>query len=197
MKINELLNEENQVNEFGWFKKDPAQQMIDKYLPGFMDKWTQYMALAQRANTNYKDPAYRIKILGQMLNYYIKPNRTELIALNRMIKNSGNNITNDAEIKKIASAGIAMALQKRIAPQKQKSKKVAKATTAATPATATPATEFVVFNSKAGPVRFNFDGTNWFNEKGNLIKIPATIAKLNAELAKKRSTANTTSGTTP
>lgn len=138
MKIDELLNEQEHLDElFGWFKKDPAQQMIGKYLPGFMQKWNEYMSLAAQSGKQSNDPVYRTKVLGQMIAHYTKPTRNDLITLNKVIKNAGANITNDKTIEQIASQAIALALQKRLIPQKQKAKK-AKSTTTAPAKAATP-----------------------------------------------------------
>lgn len=37
-----------------------------------------------------------------------------------------------------------------------------------------------------GTIKFTFDGTNWLDQNGKIVKKPSTIATLNAELAKKR-----------
>lgn len=39
-----------------------------------------------------------------------------------------------------------------------------------------------------GTIKFTFDGTNWLDQNGKIVKKPSTIATLNAELAKKRGT---------
>ncbi len=54
----------------------------------------------------------------------------------------------------------------------------------------TPATAqgTLTFNSPGGVITFNFDGTNWLNPKGQIIKNPKTIANLNAQLAAQQGT---------
>jgi len=181
MKIDELLNEQEHIDElFGWFKKDPAQQMIGKYLPGFMQKWNEYMSLAAQSGKPSNDPAYRTKILGQMIAHYTKPTRTDLITLNKVIKNAGANISNDKTIEQIASQAIALALQKRLVPQKQKAKKTKPTITAPTKTTkpSIPAGHSLPF----GGVPYVWNGSEWRNGNTGAVADAKTTAALNAHM---------------
>jgi hypothetical protein len=181
MKIDELLNEQEHLDElFGWFKKDPAQQMIGKYLPGFMQKWNEYMSLAAQSGKQSNDPVYRTKVLGQMIAHYTKPTRNDLITLNKVIKNAGANITNDKTIEQIASQAIALALQKRLIPQKQKAKK-AKSTTTAPAKAATPRIP-AGHSLKFGGVDYVWNGSEWRNGNTGAVADAKITAALNAHM---------------
>jgi hypothetical protein len=139
MKINELLNEGQQLDEiFGWLK-GTGDQMTNRYLPGFMRKWKEYMTLAPQTGNSPNNPEYRVKVLKQMLARYVRPVGEEIDVLNKLIADAGQNIANDNTIKQIATRGIAIALQRRIVPpEKEAAKKKVKAKTSPTK-TAPPA----------------------------------------------------------
>ena len=183
MKINDLMNENNQLNELiGWFKKDPVQQNINRYLPGFMKRFKEYIAYSAKTGSNPNDPALRSNVLQQMIKYYTKPTRNELITINKQIQNSIQDL-NDNAIEKIASYAIALELQKKILPQQQKAKKKNIKQTSPSQVTGqVPVSITSGTAEKAGGVEYVWNGNEWRNGTNGQPATSAIAAALTAKV---------------
>lgn len=172
MKINELVNE-------AFWSRNPAEEKLNDYLKGFMEKWSEYMTTAKATGQDFRDPAYRLKVLNLMINYYTKPKPEDLAVLTPKINSLGKNILKDGNVKEIARQAIALAMQKKLLPQ-EKSKN---------------AKEQV--KRKYNGVDYTWDGKQWVGAATGRVANDNIQAKLNAMTPSNNANPAATNSSTP